>query len=428
MTIRGTHTEHQSLGVVMAQKGITRTGEAYCLSCYELVEVGADRCPSCASDLVEEVRAFLCPKCQTVMVLGSAQCPNCGLKFKVKTLKPSEPAGDEKLLMKLIDWGKAPKDQEQPATGAVPPLETPANAQAAPTSEKIRKLAELRESITELMNNRSQMLERMQTRLDEEKARLSQLSGEQGDAAEKVEDEILALASEMADITMLQAHMDSLSDEISTIMESVDVSDAAKERGLAAKALRAKLDEKEHELEELKTKEELLAKREEMVDRKIQGYAEKKRELDKAEDELKVRLSKLEEERSELERLKSVAAGAGSPAERDEANARWQEEQKRVHERLTGMRSKLAGGGQGDAEADLDSTISALEQHIAALIVEKSELQAKIADARSVDEDMRKLLAILDHMLGQLPDETIERFSKSGDFALYEKMLDRFKI
>jgi len=416
---------------------VTRTGEAYCLSCYEVVDRGADRCPSCASDLAEEVRAFLCPKCQTVVVLGSAQCPNCGLKFKVKTLRPTEPAGDEKLLMKLIDWSKTPEPpQESPPAAA--PTEAPQEPRPSAVSEKIRKLAELRESITELMDNRSQMLERMQKRLDEEKARLAQIGGEQGDgSAEKVEEEIMALATEMADITMLQAHMDSLSEEISTIMESVDVSDAAKERGLAAKALRAKLDEKERELKELKTKEELLAKREEMVDRKIQGYAEKKRDLDKAEEGLKVRLAKLEEERAELERLKAVAAGASSSADREEAVAQWHEEQKRVHERLTGIKSKLAGGTEdatipptdGDpAEADLDATISALEQQIAALIVEKSELQARMTEAKAVDIDIRKLLSILDHMLGQLPDETIEQFSKSGDFALYEKMLDRFKI
>lgn len=415
----------------MAQKGVTRTGEAYCLSCYELVERAAERCPSCASDLAEEVRAFLCPKCQTVMVLGSAQCPNCGLKFKVKSLRPNEPTGDDKLLTKLIDWGKAPREGP-PAAAEAPASSAAPQGQAPAPSEKVRKLAELRQSISELMDNRSQMLDRMQKRLDEEKARLAQIDSGQGGEAEKVEEEIMALATEMADITMLQAHMDSLSEEISKIMETVDVSDAAKERGLAAKAFRAKLEEKERELEELKTKEELLVKREEMVDRKIQGYAEKKKGLDKAEEDLKLRLMKLEEERAELQRLKAVATGADSPEERAEATAQWHEEQRRVHERLSGLRRKLTGGAEDErdeqAEADLDGVISTLELQIASLIVEKSELQAKITEASAVNEDMKKLLTILDHMLGQLPEKTIESFSRSGDFALYEKMLDRFKI
>ena len=360
------------------------------------------------------------------------QCPNCGLKFKVKTLKPSEPAGDEKLLMKLIDWGKAPEGQQEQARAQASEPSAPTRQPDAPVTERLKRLADLKQSIAELMDNRSQMLERMQQRLDEEKARLANISGEQDEVtANRVEEEILALASEMADITMLQAHMDSLSEEISTLMESADVSEATKERGLAARALRARLDEKERELDELKTKEELLIRREEMVDRKIQGYAEKRKELDKAEEDLKVRLSKLEEERADLDRLRAAATGASSPAERDEAAARWQEEQRRIHERLSGIKTKLVGDGAGtagSAEKDLDATISALEQQIASLIVEKSELQARTAEAKAVDEDMRILLAVLDKMLGQLPEATIEEFSKSNDFALYEKMLDRFKI
>ncbi len=417
----------------MAQKGVTRTGEAYCLSCYEMVDRSAERCPSCGSELPEEVRAFQCPKCQTVIVLGSPQCPNCGLKFKVKALRPSEPAGDEKILMKLLDWSKPPEQEEKPDMG----LESASSeAKPTPVPERIRRLAELKSSINELMNDRSQMLERMQTRLDEEKARLEQISAGQDDSpSEKVEEEVMALASEMADITMLQAHMDSLSEEISKLMESVDVSGAAKERGLAAKALRAKLDEKEQELEELKAKEEVLARREEMVDRKIQGYAEKKKELDRAEEDLKLRLTKLEAERAELVRLKTAAVTAGSSADQEEALAKLRDEQKRVHERISGIHRQLKGGSadanQADptaADSDLQNMISSLEKQISALIVEKSDLQVKITEATAIDEDMKKVLTVLDAMLGQLPNETIEAFSKSADFALYEKMLDRYKI
>jgi len=414
----------------LAQKGVTRTGEAYCLSCFEVVDRGAERCPSCGSDIVEEVRAFLCPKCQTVITLGSDQCPNCGLKFKVKALKPSEPAGDEKLLMKLIDWGKGP--QGHPTTLQPP---GPSGEHKPPPAEKLRNLTELKQSIAELMDNRSQMLERMQKRLDEEKARLAQITGQEGrEAADNVEEEILALASEMADITMLQAHMDALSEQISTMMESADISEDTKERGLAAKALRVKLEEKELELEEVRRKEDLLLKREEMVDRKIQGYAEKKKELDSVEQDLKVKLSKLEDERAELDRLRAAAV-AGDPAGREAAAAEWRDEQKRIRERLAGIKVKLVGGASADgprtdacAEEDLDATISALEQQIAMLIIEKSELQTKMSDAKTVDDDIRNLLMVLDQLLGQLPEQTIEQFSKSGDFALYEKMLDRFKI
>ncbi len=231
--------------------------------------------------------------------------------------------------------------------------------------------------------------------------------------------------------------MNFLSDEIASLMESVDVSERTKERGLAAKALRKRLEVREREIEELRAKEEQLAKREEMVDRKIQGYAQKKKELDDAESGLQSKLAKLEEEREELERIRSVAAGASTETEREDARARWAEEQARLRDRLIGVRSKVIEGRPpsdetqaqiAQAENDLDSMIGALESEIGGLIAEKVELQKKISDASLMENDMRKLLKVLDQMLGELPETAIEKFSKSDEFTLYEKVLDKFKV
>lgn len=425
----------------MASKGVTRTGEAYCLSCYQTVERGEEKCLGCGADFTEEVKAFACPKCQTIMVLGSPQCPNCGLKFKVKTLKPRPPAEDDKFLMKLIEWGGKPEPQPtgEPKAGTQPTQE-PAEQKPAPaTEEQLRQFTELRESIKDLMTNRSEMLERMEKRIADEKARLAEISSMDPTSAtaEQIEAEIMSLAAEMADITMLQAHMDALSDEISTLMESVQVSDAAKERGLAAKALRKKLDAKEKELAELKEKEAQLQSREEMVDRKIQGYAQKKKQLDDQEEQLKLTLTKLEAERAELERLNTISKAARTDTEREGAREQWLEEQKKLHQRLIILHSKVVTDRTGrelteqeacQDEVDLEKSIGALEEQIGALITEKADLQKKMAEATAVDDDLKKLLRVLDQMLGQLPEEAIDRFSKSDEFASYERILDRFKI
>ena len=425
----------------MASKGVTRSGEAYCLSCHQMVERDATKCQGCLSELTEEVKAFPCPKCQTVIALGDPQCPTCGLRFKVKALKPRETAEDDRFLMKLIEWGKAPGEKQQASEAARPPQQAPeARADIPPeTTDRLKRLAQLKESVNDLMANRSQLLERMEKRLSEEKRRLAEISEMEGKSAsaEQVEEEIMALADEMADITMLQAHMESLSDEISTLLESVDVSEATKERGLAARALRKKLEAKEKEVEELRAKEEALARREEMVDRKIQAYAQKKRQLDEAEADLQRRLAKLEEEKAELERLKATAEGARTEGEREEARAHWLEEQKRLTQKIMGIRSTLVAHrtGRGPteeeiqaAEGDLDQMIADLEKQIGDLILEKVDLQARMTEASMLDDDLRKLLKVLDQMLGQLPEDAIERFSKSDEFALYERILDKFKI
>lgn len=404
-----------------------------------MVEREATKCDGCLSELIEQVKAFPCPKCQTIIALGDPQCPTCGLRFKVKTVKSRESGEDDKFLMKLIEWGKAPPGETQDAGKTkVEEEQTTATAPSPPEGQLV-KLAQLKESVKDLMANRSEMLDRMEKRLAEEKERLASISAMEDKSAspEQVEAEIMALADEMADITMLQAHMESLSDDISSLMESVDVSAATKERGLAAKALRKKLDAKEKEVEELRAKEEQLSKREEMVDRKIQAYASKKKQLDETEKELQTRLTKLEDERAELERLKANATGARTESEREEAREEWLEEQKKLRQQLTVIKSTVAKHRLGKepteeemqaAEGDLDDMIAELEKQIGELIVEKVDLQTKMQEASLMDEDLKRLLKVMDQMLGQLPEDAIERFSKSDEFALYERILDRFKI
>ncbi len=423
----------------MASKGVTRSGEAYCLSCHQLVERDATKCESCLSELTDEVKAFPCPKCKTIIALGDPQCSSCGLKFKVRTIKPKENAQDDQFLVRLIEWGKTPGDKlpesVQTSTEGVD-LAKPAEE---PAREKVQHLAQLRESVKDLMANRSEMLERMEKRIDDEKARLAEISAldDKSSSADQVEAEIMALADEMADITMLQAHMESLSDEISSLLESVDVSEPVKERGLAARALRKKLDAKEKEVEELKAKEEQIAKREEMVDRKIQAYASKKKQLDEHEQELKLKLENLESERQELERLRTIAQGASTEPEREAAKVEWSDDQKRLRQKLLGIRSTVTLHQTGkepsqeeldNVEGDLEGMISDLEEQIGALILEKTDLQTKITEASMMDEDMKRLLKVLDEMLGQLPEDAIERFSKSDEFTVYERILDRYRI
>ena len=424
----------------LASKGIVRTGEAYCLSCHQQVDKSAAKCPGCLSELTSEVKAFRCPKCQQIVALGDPQCSKCGLKFKVKTLKPKESAQDDQFLAKLIEWGKP---GEEPPTDVQGEPERPPAVVAAPSQPppagQLTRLTRLKESIDELMRNRSEMLDRMEKRMESEKSRLERISSmtDQESGTKQAEAEIMALADEMADITMLQAHMESLSDEISSLMESVEVSGEAKDRGLAAKALRLKLNAKEKELSELKSREEQLARKEEMVDLKIQAYAAKKKQLDQTEEELVKKLASLEDERAQLDILQTHVSGARTDREREEAEKALVSEQTKLRQLILGVKSRVAEHMTGhalteqeieNAEGDLEHMIAELESQIADLIVEKVEIQKQMSDATMVDEDLRRLLKVLDQMLAQLPEELIDKFSKSEEFALYERVLDKLKI
>jgi len=41
-------------------------------------------------------------------------------------------------------------------------------------------------------------------------------------------------------------------------------------------------------------------------------------------------------------------------------------------------------------------------------------------------EELARILAVMDNLLEKLPEETIDKFAKSGDFKLYEKIMDLY--
>ena len=59
------------------------------------------------------------------------------------------------------------------------------------------------------------------------------------------------------------------------------------------------------------------------------------------------------------------------------------------------------------------------------LIVGKKEMEK---EDFILDEDIKKILLMTDNLLGNLPEEVIDEFVKSKDFALYEKVINKYKI
>ncbi|MFH0860380.1 MAG: hypothetical protein V1921_04210 [Candidatus Altiarchaeota archaeon] len=60
-----------------------------------------------------------------------------------------------------------------------------------------------------------------------------------------------------------------------------------------------------------------------------------------------------------------------------------------------------------------------LGKGIRALIPERLETE---------DEDVRKVLRMLDNLLEKLPDDAVKEFANSEDFRLYEKVLRKYGI
>ncbi len=416
----------------MSQKGVARNGETYCLECKSQVEREAERCPSCDSLLDEEVKAFSCPRCKTILPLGTSECPQCGMKFRAKAVRRiSETAGG---FIDAFHSKRNHSDETAEETNAQPEAESIADGEASESlsAEQLGRLQQLVGSLDGLGEKRSDLLSRMEQRHAEEKNRLSQMKGVGSGPPriDLVEAEVLALADEIADVAELHSTMLTIADEISTLVESFEVRDEVKERGLAAKAMRLAAGAGGSDDAQLKAREDQLAKREEMVDRKIRGYASKRKELEDREEELSAKIERLKIEESSFE-AKRKAISDGEEASKVESDQLRQKEAGIV-KRLYRLSSVLDGRAH-QSETDetggtIESALSLMETSIKNLLLEKSDAEGKLREVAEYEKDLTRLLKALDQMLGQLPETAIDKFTQSDDYKLYEKTLERYGI
>lgn len=416
----------------MSQKGVVKNGEAFCLECKSSVDREADRCPSCDSVLDEEVKAFSCPRCKTVLQLGTSECPQCGMRFRIKALR-----------QKLAPWARQEEsvDDEQaetrepsgePAQVAQHKGVTEEGDAAKPISaEQLDKLRRLLDSMDKLGESRADLLSKIKHRDSDEKQRLAEMRG-LDDALPRldlVESEIIALADEIADIAELHSGMLSIADEISTLAESFDLSDEVRAKGLSAKAVKMVTEAGSADANQMMAREDQLAKREEMVDRKIRGYASKRKELEDREAAIVARTAELEKESVALERMREeppVAAGESS-----EQMNQWKRAEAEISARVSSLCSALCDGQDGsisDADETIESRLTVVEDATRRLLSERGDAQARLKEIDEREVDMKRLLNALDQLLGQLPEDAIQRFTQSDDYKLYERMLDVYKI
>ena len=53
---------------------------------------------------------------------------------------------------------------------------------------------------------------------------------------------------------------------------------------------------------------------------------------------------------------------------------------------------------------------------------------AALIEEKPVDPEVKAVLRIMNELLGKLPEDVIEKFSKSADFELYHMVLERYGV
>ncbi|MEW5937622.1 MAG: hypothetical protein AB1665_07380 [Candidatus Thermoplasmatota archaeon] len=456
----------------MAQRAHMKEGHVVCSSCSAVVEPSAERCPQCGEVFDSDIEGMACPYCGTILRRFSTECINCGLRFKAVKPKPKlRTPEDEEFLKRLLDWGKRMMEEEETEE------EITASEQAmevfrevvgveAPTPVQEEQLKEIEESVKEwkelekreesilriaepleaALRARHTSLAKAEEELMKLRAELDSLSADKDPAAiEKrtmVEQQMSTISREKAEIERIEKSLVELDDTYKALLARHKREIEAKEQELQKRldAFRSELGKRERERLRLERKEAVLREREKELAARIVRIEERERELDAKEDDLKRRIEELKRERAMLAAgdVGAYAAAEGEkwvldPSDVREAMMRskksreeWLAAQREVQQETLRLHQDAR---KDDAKVkSLGARIAELESQLGKMEAEKAALMKEARSLQAVDDEVRKVLKLLDDLLEHLPDEVIERFAKSKEFELYEKVMSKYKV
>jgi DNA repair exonuclease SbcCD ATPase subunit len=369
----------------VASKGTTKIGEAFCMSCGAVVDPAAARCESCYSELDHDVKAFRCPRCDKLLELGTAECPKCSMKFRAKAVRPADRDADDRMLSRLIESEKAPRKGPALADAAPPAL----------TDEEAGAVSGLLEGLAELAAARAEMSKRAEDA--RERLSVMQAAGAASISADALRPVLEATSEDLRSMAAVLSRARALSADVARAFSMPGPSRLAGGREMAL-AVPAYADGPATD-ESLTEREEQVRKREEMVDRKIKAYAQKKKELEEAE-----------------ARAAPAPGAAAAPGADQEGP---------LGRRIRSVHEIISPDGACD---DAEACLSSLEERVREIVGSRSELEQRVTQMEEGEEEVRALLKVLDGLLGQLPPDAVDRFSKTDEFKLYERVLDRLKI
>jgi hypothetical protein len=161
--------------------------------------------------------------------------------------------------------------------------------------------------------------------------------------------------------------------------------------------------EHEHEkLEKLETKKAIL-------EEKKQELKQKEKKAPKEDSQptsTKRDIKKQEKEQKRLQRLEIRKARIEERRRKKEEKQELKTEQKQQRLRRKGKEKQTKQKTSGNSLLNKEKHNTSLE----------------------LDEDIKKLLLMTDALLGELPEDVINRFMQSEDFELYEKVMNKYKI
>ncbi len=354
----------------MTLKVHLQTGAFICPKCGAPLKEKDAACPNCGVIFEGVKEGKKCPKCGTINDVDAVICSACGHSFGA----PRERAlNDEEFLQKLLKWSKSLAEEEE-----------------KDYQEEAERVVDVFKKVTGIP-------------LDEGD------EGETGDWERKLERNRKFLASMME---MLEEERKAVEKKLSNARKAETKSALEEDMKVIEQEIKG-LKRVYLDLEEMKKDFQNELKRAE--DDKIEKERELRREIAnvrkgsiKREEELREHINSLNEEVKELRERLGKSATVGDLVEN------WIEMENRLEKEL----ERLEGEKFEEKVQEFTYTMREETKMILAAVKMKVE----------EENELRRLLKVLDDLLEDLPKKKIREFSKSEDFALYERILDRYHV
>jgi len=456
---------------------------AFCESCGSVFkgELDAMDCPSCETLISAE--ASVCPICNVRIKEGKKEEAEKNNR-KLTSIDLNE--GEQEFLSKLLTMKKnnevmADTDEDiEEREQALKVLRTLATLESEENiEERIRELGEggkgkegyekLRKELLTLGKPFETILERnlmnitlIDKEIAEKNDELKQLKIIKGENIEEKKDR---LKLEIEDLQKKKQAMKSYESNIMMLggafrrllgQQQSELFRLESDLKKRVNAFQKEVDMRRKQKEVLRRREEALDKREEELSHRFLDLKSRENEIKVREEKLRKRMDELkakEEElkiwESEIESSRSldvtIKSGENSNFNRD----KWLKEQKMLQADLFKMKDEMGSIGNNPENLyktneelnEAENTLKTREEEIVNLKNQLKELSDVLSERDNeieklktekpefvIDEETKKLLKILDDLLEKLPEEVVDKFARSDDYLLYERVLEKYKL
>lgn len=346
------------------------TGDFVCPKCGTVVKESDKKCPKCGEPFEGVREGKRCPNCGTINDIDAAICVSCGYSFEKEA---SFERSDDEFLQKLLNWSKtlAEKENEEYQEEA---------EQVVNVFKKVTGLS-LEEADKEgevdwkrKIDRNREFLKSMMELLEEEKSGIEKKANNsrKKDTKRALEEEADAIGQEIKGLRRAYGDLEDIEKWFDAQIERLENEGIEKERDL---------------------RKEIAKVRKESIAR---------------EEELRNHINEQNAEIEQLRKRLSESAGAASLI------GEWTALEKRIEEELKELEPK---------EKD---------EKISDYIFETEKEMKTILDAIRMraqeEEELKRLLKVLDDLFDALPDRIVKKFAESEDFRLYERILDRYHV